>query len=184
MTGSVDAPTEEDAEEGFQWSHWTDTTFLLLNLTSLVEAADLTVLPSVFQEISLEFDVTPAQLGSLTLLRGLLQAFASPLAGIFGGRYDRATLIGMGCVFWGVATAGIGFASSFEAVTFWRSINGIGLGVVLPLIQSLNSDLHPQHRLGKSFGILNITGALGGTAGAYMGTVLAAGTVAGIAGWR
>ena len=63
-------------------------------------------------------------------------------------------------------------------------INGIGLGVVLPLIQSLNSDLHPQHRLGKSFGILNITGALGGTAGAYMGTVLAAGTVAGIAGWR
>ena len=62
MTGSVDAPTEEDAEEEFQWSHWTDTTFLLLNLTSLVEAADLTVLPSVFQEISLEFDVTPAQL--------------------------------------------------------------------------------------------------------------------------
>lgn len=50
-----------DESEEFQRSHWTDTTFLLLNLSSLVKAADLTVLPVGFREISIEFDVMPAQ---------------------------------------------------------------------------------------------------------------------------
>ena len=75
-------------------------------------------------------------------------------------------------------------ATSFEHIIFFRSINGIGLGVVLPLINSLNADTFPNRILGKSFGVLRITGALGGTAGAFFGTAIAASSPMGIPGWR
>jgi hypothetical protein len=45
------ADEEEPEDEDAGWEDWCSTTFLLLNFTSLVEAADLTVLPAVFEEV-------------------------------------------------------------------------------------------------------------------------------------
>lgn len=48
-------------------------TTLLMNLASVVEKADEQVLPAVYYFIGRSLNATPAQLGTLTLCRALVQ---------------------------------------------------------------------------------------------------------------
>ena len=52
-------------------------TTLLMNLASVVEKADEQVLPAVYYFIGRSLNATPAQLGTLTLCRALVQASPS-----------------------------------------------------------------------------------------------------------
>ena len=57
---------------------------------------------------------TPAQLGSITLTRALVQALSSPVGGLLGDRLDRTYIVAFGCLLWGVMTAAIGLSTSLE----------------------------------------------------------------------
>ena len=54
-------------------------TTLLMNLASIVEKADEQVLPAVYYFIGRSLNATPAQLGTLTLCRALVQACSAQL---------------------------------------------------------------------------------------------------------
>jgi MFS family permease len=68
-----------------------------------------------------------------------------------------------------------------------RSLNGAGLGIVTPLVQSYTADSFPIEMRGKAFGKLQIFGALGAGVGTLFATGIAAKKLAfagGMPGWR
>lgn len=69
-------------------------------------------------------------------------------------------------------------------VAIARALNGIGLAMVIPAIQSLVADAADPQKRGVAFGWLQFTGNLGGVFGNVFSVLLAGTTVFGLAGWR
>lgn len=65
-----------------------------------------------------------------------------------------------------------------------RGLNGIGLALVIPAINSLVADYTDDHTRGAAFGWLQMTCNLGSIVGGSFGVLLAPVTLLGIPGWR
>lgn len=63
-------------------------------------------------------------------------------------------------------------------------MNGIGLALVTPAIQSLVADCSDDNTRGAAFGWLQLTGNIGSIIGGLFSLMLASTTIMGIAGWR
>lgn len=159
-------------------------TYVLLCLAIMVDKADVALLPAVFLEVCTEFDTGPKMLGTVTLCRGMAQALVALAAGPIGGRHDRIRVAAWGVAAWAGATALVGAAPSVGVLLFARALNGLGLGLVIPIIFSLVSDMTGEGERGRAFGVLSFTANLGGAFGSLFATNLAAGTLLGVAGWR
>ncbi|XP_010680908.2 uncharacterized protein LOC104895957 isoform X2 [Beta vulgaris subsp. vulgaris] len=157
---------------------------ILINMAAIMERADENLLPSVYKEVSQAFNVGPADLGYLTFIRNFVQGLASPLAGILVLHYDRPTVLAMGTVFWAISTAAVGASQKFMQVAFWRAINGFGLAIVIPALQSFIADSYLEDVRGTGFGMLSLIGSLGGIGGGVVATVMAGHEFWGIPGWR
>ncbi|CAM6108035.1 unnamed protein product [Calypogeia fissa] len=185
---------------------------VLVCLASIMEQADEALLPSVYREIGIALHASPAKLGSLTLLRSITQASFAPVAGFLAQQYNRASIIAGGALMWAVATFFVGISSSFtqlsnggprfkqigsmklwtqialamssDEVAISRALNGIGLAVVGPSIQSMLADSTDDHNRGRAFGWLGVAGKLGSILGGLVALILAETTIMGVAGWR
>lgn len=73
---------------------------------------------------------------------------------------------------------------SMFQVAISRGLNGIGLAIVIPAIQSLVADSTVDSNRGMAFGWLQLTGNLGSIIGGLFSVLIASTTVAGIPGWR
>lgn len=89
---------------------------VLVCLASILERADEALLPSVYREIGIALNASPSALGSLTLVRSLMQALCAPLAGFLAQHYNRASIIAGGAVMWAVATFFVGISETFSEV--------------------------------------------------------------------
>jgi len=65
-----------------------------------------------------------------------------------------------------------------------RGLNGIGLALVVPSIQSLVADSTDEATRGSAFGWLQLASSLGSISGGFVGLLLAQTMVLGVAGWR
>lgn len=66
----------------------------------------------------------------------------------------------------------------------WRGLNGLGLALVIPAIQSLVADsAHEGHR-GMAFGWLQFVTNWGNILGGVLGVSMAGTEVLGVSGWR
>ncbi|XP_043709673.1 multidrug resistance protein 2-like [Telopea speciosissima] len=157
---------------------------ILINLAAIMERADENLLPSVYKEVSEAFSAGPTDLGYLTFILKLFQALGSPLAGILVLYYDRPTVLAIGTVCWALSTAGVGASQYFVQVAFWRAINGIGLAIVIPALQSFIADSYLDGVRGRGFGLLSLVGSVGGIGGGAVATVMAGQEFWGIPGWR
>ncbi|XP_020530174.1 uncharacterized protein LOC18445914 isoform X2 [Amborella trichopoda] len=157
---------------------------ILINMASIMERADENLLPAVYKEVSDAFNAGPTELGYLTFIRNFVQALASPIAGILVLHYDRPTILSMGTLFWALSTAAVGVSQEFRQVAFWRAINGVGLAIVIPALQSFIADSYLDGVRGRGFGLLNLVGSIGGIGGGVVATVMAGHDYWGITGWR
>jgi MFS family permease len=90
-----------------------------------------------------------------------VQAFCSPFTGLLGDRLNRAWLIGVGALIWGVMTAGIGASRNLSQAMGFAAANGVGLAILIPCAQSLLADYyHPSSR-GLAFGVMYCISSLG-----------------------
>ncbi|KAH9624827.1 hypothetical protein KSS87_016856 [Heliosperma pusillum] len=157
---------------------------MLINMAAVMERADENLLPSVYKEVSQAFNVGPADLGYLTFIRNFVQGLASPLAGILVLHYDRPAVLAMGTILWALSTAAVGASQEFMQVAFWRAINGFGLAIVIPALQSFIADSYQEGVRGTGFGMLGLIGSLGGVGGGVVATVMAGHEYWGVPGWR
>ena len=65
-----------------------------------------------------------------------------------------------------------------------RGLNGIGLAIVIPAIQSLVADSTDDNNRGTAFGWLQLTGNLGSIIGGLCSVLIASTSFMGIPGWR
>lgn len=157
---------------------------LLINLAAVLERADETLLPAVYKEVSQAFKASPSDLGSLTFIRTVVQALCSPLAGMLAMQYYRPSIIGLGTLFWALSTAAVAFSLTFTQCALSRAVNGIGLAIVVPALQSFIADSYTESGRGVAFGWLNLVGSVGAIAGSTSATVMAGYNFWGIPGWR
>jgi len=158
--------------------------FFALSIAIAFDKADQVLLPAVFLDVCNDFEIGPTFLGTITLARGLAQSLVGFIAGPLGDRYNRMRIVGLAIVFWGVATGLVGAAQSPLILLVARSLNGLGLGLAIPVIRSVVSDLFPPHQRGRAFGVLNMSGNLGQLFGGLYATSLAGQHVMGTPGWR
>ncbi|KAK3033846.1 hypothetical protein RJ639_034264 [Escallonia herrerae] len=139
-------------------------------MAAIMERADENLLPSVYKE--------------LTFIRNFVRGLASPLAGILVITYDRPTVLAMGTMCWSLSTAAVGGSRYFRQVAFWRAVNGFGLAIVIPALQSFIADSYMDGVRGAGFGFLNLVGTIGGIGGGVLATVMAGYEFWGVPGWR
>ncbi|GMN45313.1 hypothetical protein TIFTF001_014505 [Ficus carica] len=159
-------------------------TLVLVNLAGIMERADESLLPGVYKEVGAALHTDPTGLGSLTLLRSMVQALCSPIAAYLAVRHNRAHVISLGAFLWAAATFLVAFSSTFLQVAISRALNGIGLALVGPAIQSLVADSTVESNRGMAFGWLQLTGNLGSIIGGLVSILIAPLTFMGIPGWR
>uniref|UniRef100_A0A2N9E3G2 Major facilitator superfamily (MFS) profile domain-containing protein n=1 Tax=Fagus sylvatica TaxID=28930 RepID=A0A2N9E3G2_FAGSY len=157
---------------------------ILINLAAIMERADENLLPSVYKEVSEAFNAGPSDLGYLTFIRNFVQGLASPLAGVLVINHDRPTVLAMGTFCWALSTAAVGASQQFLQVAFWRAVNGFGLAIVIPALQSFIADSYMDGVRGTGFGLLSLVGSLGGIGGGVLATIMAGQQYWGVPGWR
>lgn len=156
----------------------------LINLAAMMEKADEVLLPAVYREVGQDFGASPSQLGYLTFIRAFVQSLSSPLAGILALRYSRSSVVGFGTLFWAFSTAGVAISQTFLQCAVWRAINGMGLAIVIPSLQSFIADSNSEDGRGLAFGWLSLVGCIGGIGGGMLATILGGHSFGGYAGWR
>ncbi|GAV76764.1 MFS_1 domain-containing protein [Cephalotus follicularis] len=156
----------------------------LINLAAIMERADENLLPAVYKEVSEAFNVGPSDLGYLTFTRNFVQGLSSPLAGVLVISYDRPTVLAIGTLCWALSTAAVGVSQHFLQVAFWRAVNGFGLAIVIPALQSFIADRYMDGARGTGFGLQSLVGTLGGTGGGVVATIMAGQQFGGMPGWR
>ncbi|XP_028755133.1 uncharacterized protein LOC114714549 isoform X1 [Neltuma alba] len=159
-------------------------TLALVNLAGIMERADESLLPGVYKEVGAALHTDPTGLGSLTLFRSIVQSLCYPLAAYLSMRYNRAHVIALGAFLWAAATFLVAVSSTFLQVAISRGLNGIGLAIVTPAIQSLVADSTDDSNRGMAFGWLALTGNMGSIIGGLCSVLIASTSFAGIPGWR
>ncbi|KAG5241791.1 transporter AmpG [Salix suchowensis] len=159
-------------------------TLLLVNLAGIMERADESLLPGVYKEVGAALHTDPTGLGSLTLFRSIVQSSCYPLAAYLAVHHNRAHVIALGAFLWAAATFLVAISSTFFEVAVSRGLNGIGLAIVTPAIQSLVADSTDESNRGMAFGWLQLTGNFGSIIGGLSSVLIASRTFMGIPGWR
>ncbi|KAG2716613.1 hypothetical protein I3760_03G135200 [Carya illinoinensis] len=159
-------------------------TLVLVNLASIMERADESLLPGVYKEVGAALHTDPTGLGSLTLFRSIVQCSCYPLAAYLAMHYNRAHVIALGAFLWAAATFLVAISSTFFQVAVSRGLNGIGLAIVTPAIQSLVADSTEDSNRGTAFGWLQLTGNFGSIIGGLCSVLIASTSFMGIPGWR
>ncbi|KAL8034184.1 hypothetical protein ABFX02_12G011200 [Erythranthe guttata] len=159
-------------------------TLILVNLAGIMERADESLLPGVYKEVGAALHASPTRLGSLTLFRSIVQSSCYPLAAYLSVRHNRTHVIALGALLWAAATFLVAISSTFTEVAISRGLNGIGLAIVTPAIQSLVADSTDDSNRGTAFGWLQLTGNLGSIIGGLISVLIASTSFMGIPGWR
>lgn len=97
---------------------WDDRgrTTLVINLASIMERVDEQLLPALYSRVGASFSADPQHLGILTFARAVVQALASPLAGVLGHYVNRVWVITAGAALWGSMCLGFAFTRSIGQV--------------------------------------------------------------------
>ncbi|RDX57885.1 hypothetical protein CR513_62839, partial [Mucuna pruriens] len=159
-------------------------TLVLVNLAGIMERADESLQPGVYKEIGDALNADPAALGSLTFFRSIVQSLCYPLAIYLATRHNRAHVIALGAFLWAAATFLVAISSTFLQVAISRGLNGIGLALVIPAMQSLVADSTVDSNRGVAFGWLQLTGNFGSIIGGLFSVLMAPTSFVGIPGWR
>ncbi len=164
---------------------------VMVNLCGMLIGADMAVLPASYREIGEELHITPTQLGMITLGVGISSNVSSLLPALCAGRISRTHMVAGSCFLWAITALLMGLAQTYDQLFYIRAANGIGVGVIFPLLFSLIADMNPETSRGTAFGIVCFTQSLGGTVGGWLSTVISGnGDIqllpghAAVAGWR
>lgn len=157
---------------------------ILLNLCSIMWNADNLLLPAIYFQLARHYDASPSDLGLLTLMRGLSESLCALPSGFLADRLPRPALICSGCLLWAAGLSACALAPSFSWLVVFRTINGVGLGIVQPLLFSLVADKSRPEERGRAFGWLQFTGNTGQTIASAVATTLAGNMILGLYGWQ
>ena len=122
---------------------------ILLLLINLFNYVDRSILFSLQDTIGTEFHASGAAMG--WLVTGFLVTYMllSPLFGFLADRSSRWLIIGIGVLFWTMASGASGLARSYGMLLTMRCLIGVGEAAYGPVAPTLLADLYPVQSRGK-----------------------------------
>jgi MFS family permease len=150
------------------------TALVLLTALNFVNYIDRYILPGVQEQVKGEFQVSDAQIGSLTFYFFFTYMFAAPLTGWLGDRLARKPLI-IGCA---LLISGInvltGTVHEFGSLLLRHAVLGIGeasLGIYAP---ALLADFYPEEQRNRVLTIFYTAIPVGAALGYLIGEMVGA----------
>jgi MFS family permease len=140
---------------------------LILVLVASLDNADKQLLASSFPLLERTLNLSVDTLGYFSLFTNLSYALSLPLWGWLVHRYGMQhihTVLSMACLSWGAATIGIALSGeSIVGQAIFRALNGVALGSILPLSQTLLVGMVTPSMRGRAFGYMGLCEKLAGT---------------------
>ncbi|CAE8635303.1 unnamed protein product [Polarella glacialis] len=139
------------------WLSW-----LLLCATCWTQGMDVQLLPASFRSVEADLNVSPMTLAALAFSQGLAVTCSGPMwANLADRGHPVKPIMVSGIVGWGVATMLLASASSISTMIALRVVNGICLGMLGSVMQSVVAGEVEQEKAGFVFGILDMVLMLG-----------------------
>ena len=140
---------------------------LALVAVASLDNADKQLLASSFPMLEKTLGLDVRTLGYFSLFTNLSYALSLPFWGYMVHSYGMQRihiLLSTACISWGLATAGIAmFGKSVIGQAIFRALNGIALGSILPLSQTLLVEMVDVSMRGRAFGFMSLCEKLSGT---------------------
>nr|CAB3456818.1 unnamed protein product [Digitaria exilis] len=172
-------------ERGAAWWGRRRWTMSLVIAAGMLESANETLLPAMYKEVGAALGASPSALGSITMCRSLVQALCYPLATCAAARFDRALVVAAGTFVCAVTAILVGASSTFLQMAIARGLNGVGMALVMPPVNSLIADYSDDVTRDSAFGWVCMLLSVGSAMGTSLGVLLAPTTIFfGIPGWR
>lgn len=157
---------------------------VLLNAAAALDGCDDQLLPASFRALETELKFHPSLLGYVTLAQTMALSLSCPLWGYLADKYPRRRVMAVGIISWGAATILLAFASQIVHVIVLRAVNGLFLGSIGPISQSILADVVPDVSRGLQFGLIQMCASAGRVAGGVVTTSVSSLHFAGFYGWR
>ena len=148
-TGSV--PPHQSTTAGMYPQRWKALAVLVVGL--LVVILDNTILNVALKTIQEDLGATQNEL--VWAINAYSLAFAALLFtwGVMGDRFGRKTILLIGLVLFGLASALCAFATSPGELIAFRALMGIGGASVMPISLSIITVIFPPQERGKAIGV-------------------------------
>ncbi|SBS81936.1 pantothenate transporter, putative (PAT) [Plasmodium ovale curtisi] len=156
----------------------------VVNVAAGLDGCDDQLLPASFRALEADLNLHPSLLGYITLAQTLMLSLFSPIWGFLSDKYSRKWMLVFGTALWGVATILLANINDFAHILFFRAINGLALGSIGPISQSILADAAKNESLGLSFGLVQLSSSIGRLIGGVVTTTVALKYFGGIRGWR
>ena len=144
----------------------------VLALINFVNFADRYVVNPLLPLLRQHFNVSDAQLGSLSTGLLIVLALASIPSGYLADRFNEPKIIASGVLFWSLAAICSGLAPTFSLLFVARALVGVGEAAYAPAAQSLISDSFARENRAFAQAIFASGMLLGGAAGIALGSVM------------
>lgn len=145
----------------------------LLTAVNFFNYLDRQVVYSMTPFLEQAFHVTKFQLGWFSWVNLTVFAVTSLISGPIADRIGPRKVIVAGVIFWAIGTIGSATAISFPMLLFFRAVVGVGEGAYGPSANALLCADAPPHARARALGIYNVGMAVGGSAGLFLGAMLA-----------
>ncbi|CAD2085194.1 pantothenate transporter, putative [Plasmodium vinckei brucechwatti] len=156
----------------------------VVNVAAGLDGCDEQLLPASFRALEADLNLHPSLLGYITLAQTLMLSLFSPIWGFLSDKYSRKWMLVFGTALWGLATIFLANINDFAHIIIFRAINGLALGSIGPISQSILADAAKNESLGLSFGIVQLSSSIGRLIGGVVTTTVSMKYFGTIRGWR
>lgn len=151
MAAAGEAQAMKSKNEQRNWS----TNLAIMAVLGAVDGADTVLLPASFRAMEVSLGLDPTNLATLAMLQGVGMSFSGPFWGCLADNgYPRKRLLVAGTLTWSLLTFALANVSSFYMMIPLRLINGMALGMLTPVVQSLVAQEAKPSERGYCFGVI------------------------------
>jgi len=163
--------------ESYKWLVLTISTFTFTFVVAIPQMS----LPVLFDEISIELDLSLVQIGWIWGIGSLLGILVGLIGGSAGDRFGPRRTLAFACLLMGIAGAARGLSNGFSMLAFTTLVTGFGQWLIPMNIHKTCGVWFPKEQLGMANGVV----AVGMALGFMLGALLAATVLSPISGgWR
>lgn len=128
---------------------------VVIGLAFFFDNLDLAMMTYLLGSIKAEFGLTSAQAGMLGSASFVGMAIGALSSGILADRFGRKPIFQVSMIVWGVGSYLCSTATDPVVLGIYRFVLGVGMGMELPLAQTLLSEFVPTKARGKYLALMD-----------------------------
>lgn len=129
--------------------------FAIIALAFFFDNLDLAMMTYLLGSIRTEFGLTSAQAGMLGSASFVGMGIGALSSGVLADRFGRKPVFQVSMIIWGVGSYLCSTADSPQVLAAYRLLLGLGMGMELPLAQTLMSEFIPARQRGKYLALMD-----------------------------